>query len=480
LENFVTAQPIDDTLATFAQKLSDRCSPQLSALTFTSAKFGLRAIADVAQIYARQPLTALAIAGLDPQHLQPFLQELAGARNLRSLTLDHIADFPLKQLFPRLETLETLALIHCNIDIPLFLKTAGRSKSFTVRSLNLSGNDATPGFGSTFSFPPSVRKIVLNAVAFNRDAFAAAIRYCLASTAVTSLSMQNVSLAGADLERACKSVVGRPDFRGARLAVQEVFWDNNTVTPSLLELLERCPELRLLSLNGSLAGGDQSIRLLSEFLACNATLHELRICGTMQRSLASWQIAKLLESLKTYNRTILRIDLSHNVFDQKSFDEISDLLLKNRVIARVEFQNFRMPELVPLETFLKRVVGRGAPLEIPLPRVDLEEMQRNGALGAETLRRLLALFGKIAAGDPTVAIPPETRQAVGQPPAPSYRSAPEAEDTPSAAAQEFVPGPDEWKVACEPVPPVDNSTILAEFQEEFAIDQLIVKVKGAG
>jgi hypothetical protein len=474
VEHFATAHPVDDGFAAFAQRLADRCPPRLVGLGFSGARFGAGAIADLARVYTRQMLTTLSLAGgLDAQQMPALFQGLVYARALRSLALDRVQGFPMKQLFARLEILETLALTHCDIEVPVFLKGAGRSKNFAVRALDLSGNEASAGFGTTFVFPPSIQKLTVNSVSFTRESFAATVRHCLAAHSLVSLSMQNVGLAGAEVERAFNLVAVHPELRGTAFALREFFWDNNEVTPSFFKVLERCPGLQLLSLNGSLAGADQSVPLLAEFLAVDTGLRELRICGTIQRSLTGWQIGKVLEPLKAYNRTLLRIDLSHNVLDTKTLDEIADFLLRNRVITRIQFQNCKLPDMAPLEAFLSRVATRGAPIEIPLPRVDLEEMYAKGVVTAEAITALVATLGRLAVGDSSIAIPPETQQAP-TPPVPSYRGeqqgAQHAQDGDAA---------DEWEIAYEAVPPVDNSAIMLEFREEFTIEKLLVKVKGA-
>jgi hypothetical protein len=469
IEHFATAHPIDDTFSLFVQRLLDHCPPRLVGLGFTGSRFDPKAISALATVYSRVMLTTLSISnGLDVQQMPALFQELVIARALRSLSLDHIQDFPLKELFSRLEILENLSLIHCSIEVPVFLRAAGRSQTFVVRNLDLSGNVASAGFGTKFVFPASVQKLALNSVAFTRESLAATIRHCLVAPSLGSLSMQNVGLAGVEVERAFSLVLGRPELRGATFALREFFWDHNEVTSSFFQVLDRCPGLQLLSLNGALASTDQSVPLLAEFLAVDTGLRDLRICGTMQRSLVAAQIAKLFESLKVYNRTLLRIDLSHNVLDTIALDEIAELLVRNCVIARVEFQNCRLPDIASLEAFLRKVAARGAPIEIPLPRVDLEEMHAKGTASTEAIMALVVMIGKIAAGDSSIAIPVEAKEGP-VPPVPSYRREKGAQEEDAL---------DEWEIVYEAVPAVDNSAIMLEFKEEFTIQKLLVKVRG--
>jgi hypothetical protein len=316
--------------------------------------------------------------------------------------------------------------------------------------------------------------------------------------------MQNVGLSSADLETIFAQLLVRPEITDVRFLLTELRWDNNHVTPSFLRVLEKCPQLHILSLNGSITGADKSIQHLSDFLSVNTTIQDLSLRGTVQRRLPAWQLITALEHFKVYNRTITRLDLSHNSFDQRAFDNLADLLLKNRVLACVRFQNFGFPDPLVLDGFLKQLLPRGAPIEIPLPRVDLEEMLRSGMLNLQVLAGLLTLLARLAAGDRTIPLPPQSLSRAAEPPEPGYRvsgepppPAPAAEGAPTAKAAAAegppdapraagsapapgVPVPGEWELVFDSVPPPDNDALLRSFWEEFSPDKLLAKVKSSG
>jgi hypothetical protein len=148
VQSVTVHQAMDDGFAAFANLVSEKCSCLF--LSFTSPKIGTKAIRSLAQIYVRQPIEGLALSNcLDRQHLSAFFTELQRPRNLKSLALDHIEEVNLKVFFPRLEQFETLSLARCHIDVPLFLKSASRSRTFAVQTLDLSSNLSTRGLGRT-------------------------------------------------------------------------------------------------------------------------------------------------------------------------------------------------------------------------------------------------------------------------------------------------------------------------------------------
>jgi hypothetical protein len=204
---------------------------------------------------------------------------------------------------------------------------------------------------------------------------------------------------------------------------------------------------------------------------------DFRIGATMQRGMAPAQLIKVLEAFKTFNRTVQTLELSHNTFDQKALDELGGVLLMNRVLRSVSFQDFGLADQpAAFETFLRRLFGRGAPLEIPTPRVDFEEMTKKKLLDNQGLQRMLTSLAKIAAGEPAIEIPPETRTRVARPPEPSYRETERQTD----AKNPFPPLPDEWRIRARPVPPPDSTETLRNFSQEYTLQKLMEKLKTPG
>jgi hypothetical protein len=183
------------------------------------------------------------------------------------------------------------------------------------------------------------------------------------------------------------------------------------------------------------------------------------------------------------------IDLSHNIFDPKSLDELSKVLVADRVIRKIGLQDCGMSEVSVIEDFLKKIVARGAPLDLPIPREDLEELViRQKSIDLDGLSGLIALFAKVRQGDSTVILPEETLQRVAPPPQPSYRQTPGGDPTPGLAEgtdgaqpmRMIRPSPNEWEFEVPNVPEPDNSAIFSQFHEVFSVEKLLGKLRGGG
>jgi hypothetical protein len=490
VRDFATFTPINESFAAFAALVAEKANPNLTSLSFNGPKIGLKSIKGIAAIYARQPVVGLSLSNCfaDAQHLRAFFDEIQTTRALRSLALDRSEELNLKTFINRLEGFETLALTKCSIDVCPFLKGVGKMPTFKVRSVDLSGNVADRGLGHEWLWAKSIHELRLNDLAMTRDGFVVLFRYCLTAPTIETVSIQNAGLPSAELERALAQIIARSEMQEVKHGLKALYWDQNPVTPSFCRILELLDGLQLLSLNGCLSGADQSIRLLSEYLSHNETVNDLRICGTAQHSLATWQIVKLFEPLKTYNRTVARLQLSGNQFDAKTLDELADLLFANRIIVQIDLDSTGITEPAVWEKFISKVQGRGARLEIPFPRIDVAKMAAAHTANIAWMQKILSMFGRIAAGSPAIEIPRETIVRTRKPTdTPSYRveasevapaSGPSIVATPPRGNVEkdvFALLPDEWTITFEPVPePVpDDETVLQQFQEVFALERLL-------
>jgi hypothetical protein len=489
---FASGQVPDNGFSSFTKAVREKCSPALSLLSFNGTPLRLREIQGIASIYVEKPIAGLSISnGMDAIQMQAFFAQFAHPMNLRSLTFDNINNVDLETFFACLESFDKLGLTRCRLELSVFLRNAVRSKCFAVRNLDLSGNMANGSFGSTSRLPPSIRKITLNDMRFTEDVFEETIRFCLTAPSVTSLSLGNVGLARAEIEKILSGLLARPDMNGVRFAVTKFRWDDNPITPAFLRMVERCPDLRFLSLNGCLSGEDQSIQLVGEFLNVNTSVTRLSICGTTKGRLPPEELLKILEPFRRYNRTVTSLDLSNNSLDESTFEQLAVILIQNCVLTKVALRNFDLRDETVFEKFLRSLLRRGAPLTIPFPRFDLQEMIQSDSPDSAILSGILGRLEKVAQGDHMVTIPENSRVQAAAPPTPSYRTGagfPTHAAVPSEAAARPAgpqappgpaPPPGEWDIVFESVPPIDKEALLREFQEAYTLTKLLQRVKGA-
>jgi hypothetical protein len=234
-------------------------------------------------------------------------------------------------------------------------------------------------------------------------------------------------------------------------SVRELLWEHNSITPGLFRALEKCEGLRLLSLNG-LRPSDEDTRILTQFLASNRTLEELRIADTSPELLHA-----VFECLRTGNRTIKIINASQNAFNGTLTSSLVQLLLQNCVTGQVVLG------IRQSEAFYRSLLPRGRPLVIDGDVTDPEIAQ---------------LLDRLRNGDPEINIPKEALGLAED----SVAALVEGIDSQAGRGPVVIrpnpePDPDEWVCAIEPIPLPDNEGLMAEFRAENSIRALLAQIK---
>jgi hypothetical protein len=187
-------------------------------------------------------------------------------------------------------------------------------------------------------------------------------------------------------------------------------------------------------------------------------------------------------SFRTFNRTVKSLDLAHNIFDLKAVETLGDVLMANRVITKVNLQDWGLTEPELFEGLLKKLKGRGKSLEVPFPRTDLvEAVLRDKTLDREGLDRILGLWAKVADGDTGIQIPSDTVQRPAEaPPEPGYRVAPgESSGGSQGPATIDEPNQGEWAITFPPVPPGDVTRIWEDFRQAYSVEKLLGTLRGS-
>jgi hypothetical protein len=125
-------------------------------------------------------------------------------------------------------------------------------------------------------------------------------------------------------------------------------------------------------------------------------------------------------------------------------------------------EDIGVPYPAVLENFLNKIHIRGAKLDIPVPRVDVDEMIRNKTIDSSGIQRLFEIFKRLSSGNRAIGI-----------------STPVSEVIPMQAKEEADLAIGEWGLEIDPIPEPDNAEILRAFDEEFALEKLVAKIKAA-
>jgi hypothetical protein len=483
VRHFATAEAADDSFGALSEGIADRQATQIESLKFSCPELRSRHLRAISELYQAWPIPALTISvGLGAKSGAMFFKLMSSAQNLRSLTLDRLEGLSALDLVAHIDRLESLSLTRCGIDITQFLTVLERRR-VVLRTLDLSGNLATRNVAKVFNFPPSLEKFIADDVMFRPSPFEWILRRLFALRKPLIASFKSNDLRAEQIDNVFRSVITRVPPPPTGYSLVELWWDNNYLTHGMVALLERCRQLQVLSLSGCQSQAEEAGKLLSAFLARNRCITELRVAGTMQHSISPLLVRAVIECLRVSNRSVAVVDLSHQELDADLIDALVQLLLDNRAIAALDFQDCRITDPAILDGFLRRLLPRGRPLRVALPSIDIEEMYRIGTIDDVAHKRLIGLVEALGKGDPAIFVPDETVQLPADAPGPpefEELEVPQPEVMTAAPVKRtgVLADPMEWVTTVEPIPQPNDEEVLNAFYAENSIPALLAKLKG--
>jgi hypothetical protein len=319
-----------------------------------------------------------------------------------------------------------------------------------AKGLDLSGNLATRQLQRGITLPPTADRFVADDIEFGPGPFGQVLKAVFTTRRPIAASLSNNRMKPNDVDEVFRGLITKVAPR-AGFSVRELFWERNSIAPGLFRALEKCEGLKLLSLNG-LRPGDEDARMLTQFLASNRTVEELRIAQTSPGLLQA-----VFGCLRTGNRTVKVLNASQNAFDERLSGSLADLLLENCVIGKV------VMGVRQSEDFYRRLLPRRRPLVID---------------GDSTDPDIAQLLDKLRNGDQGINVPMGALKL----PEKSVPSLVEGMESQASGGTLVIrpnmePDPNEWVCAIEPVPLPDNEALMAEFRAENSIQALLAQIK---
>jgi hypothetical protein len=447
----VTAEKANDQFITLSEHLPDAPS-QIVCLTFANCELRGRHIQVIANIYQRLRIPGIRLVGeLFPKYSLPFCRAMQPIETLKSLSIDACLEFSAFETLAYFERwpLEWFGVTRCGMELNIFFFNLDR-RSISLKGLDVSGNVATRPLQRILALPPTLDRFVADDIEFGIEIFAQVLKTVFTTRRPIAVSLSNNHLKPGNVDEVFRALVAKV-APNSGFAVRELFWERNCITPGMFGTLERCERLRLLSLSG-LRPGDDDARILTQFLASNCTVEELRIANTSPELLQA-----VFGCLRTGNRTVKVINVAENAFDKRLNNSLAELLLENCVIERV-VMTFKQSE-----DFYRRLLPRGRPLVID---GDFSEPE------------IASLLDKLRAGDSEIIVPREALELSSR----SVTALIERLESKSGGGPVVIrpslePDPNEWVCAIEPVPLPDNEVLMAEFRAENSIAALLAQIK---
>jgi hypothetical protein len=472
IRTIATAEVVDDSFDCIAEKVPD---PLVSNIQHITIKTLLRSrhIAVVSQLCNAYRIPSVTISNCHSEsHVSIILKTLT---TIRSLTLDHVEGFDHydSTLRPN-ASLEELGITYSSVNLTWFLVSFERH-NLRIKRLNLSGNHTARAVVKPFAFPESFERFIANDVEFQPESFVNIFRALLEVRTPLSVSLSYLrGMPPEDIEISFQAIITRAPSSRNRDSITEFLWDENPVTPSLVQLLERLLQLEILSVRGI---SNESAVLISGYLRRKPPVRELRIGGTRVGELQIEGFVEILRAMKEGNRTVQRIDVKMVTLNDVT-QALAGLLLGNRVIQELMLDCCNLQDADDLIRFLESLLPRGVPLIVQLPPTDMEWMSRARIMVAEVHGQLTRLVKELAAGDPAIVAPPETLELPAMRMASEEEEACDPEDTEDVEVTRPPRTPDarEWEVEIDRPPPRDNAAIWANFREEFSFPALLSQI----
>ena len=335
-------------------------------------------------------------------------------QSLFSLTLDGTRNLDIYLLLRSINTISSLSIANCNIELSLFFGFLELVQDLKLISLNLTGNKATQLIKDNTKLPNSLEEIRVEYIAFKDDNLLRLMKLLTqkpmkidASRAILDETKWNHFFDNIDLLPTDK--------------ITSLNWSENAIYLEFIDFLDTCTTLESLYLNGCFGKGDSLIlKEFSKFVSASTTLKEVSATGTPKKTFGDDELLLFLKGFAT-NRSVLSIDISNQAITSKSLNPIKYLLLTNRKIEKMKIGTHKLYRPEFLLKFYQLLAPRGTPLTLDFPSSDIILFQENQMITRDFLSQIHEAYDLLLRGDPSVKVPKGSIQREKEVPKPAKR-----------------------------------------------------------
>ena len=477
LESVTTREPFDGTFAEFCDAVERKPANMLKDITFGQRVIKKEHIEAIARLYRAQPIGGIAFLScrMSRDFFGVLYEKLIKpAKNLTSIALNNLRGVPLSDVIHAVQHMSRASLERCDLDLSVFFREMNRD-TFEPKSLNLSGNIVTRSIGIGTVLPRRLRVLWLNKLEGDIRHKLEILGAVVLNGYLEELRIQDLGGKPDALDKAMENLSKQLNYESNQ-TLDSLYFDNNYITPQVLCFFERLSNLHLLSVSGCVAA-EKDAQILGEYLANNRTITEFHIDGTIHQRMDPPALKTLLRYMEK-NRSIRTFRFAHNTLDSETFDALADMLLRNRIIESISFEDCGLTDPNVLKRFLDKLTSRGAPITIPLPKVEIERMNAAGVLDKDQEEVLVQLTERLKNGYMAVPIPRETVEMPSELPIRSYHPAPAPTSARGTVESEVYPYDfHEWDIqaTCPPAP--DNTDFFAHVATQYCLSQLYESIK---
>ncbi|OHS99377.1 hypothetical protein TRFO_34191 [Tritrichomonas foetus] len=394
----------------FIDSLKKSSNIHLKGLSFMNAvDFSNKNLEQIQKLFSNsqnEQLNSLVLSGISPTKRITNLFNKGALNSVRYLALDKTIDLDFPILIPALNNIQVLSLKYCNLEITSVIKVLYES-NLHLKYLDLSSNICTEKFPHNISLPSDLDCLYINDMKWEETTFPDFFEAILRSDSDNGLKLHCDSLKISDNDYSLTFEMVKSIPAGF---LTEFSWNNNQIHENLMEFLVKNVDLHVLFLKGVFSVYvKQPIIKFCKILPRFVGLTHLVLSGTRGNEIGD-EIISICESLKKLNR-LHYLDVSNNMILDEGIHSLLDLLLNNKSIKTICFDNSEISSTGVLDEFISELIKARRRIKISYPREDIEKLLSFFDISPEYVENLKIKIKCVAEGEHSILPPKPIRVA---------------------------------------------------------------------
>lgn len=406
-----------DDIAAIPEALKNNPNSPLTQLTFSRTNFTPQYFQYLNEIVQMLPFKELAfenaITANDLNQLVDNDAILFAMTSAQTLTFKTIKGIILTPIISAIHSLKEINLINCQVSIDELMTLLPSTKMQVVR---VYGGTATNKLNTKITLPSTLYSLAFDKITWEGNTLAQMWQLCighLQKVTVTShnendLSFVNppdtkrdmvtLSFASATLSKTqWNDFFSAMDYRIGSKLLKELDWSENPFQPQILYFMMNCPKLHVINANGCFSPNSSNIQDFTDFLNASKTIKKLSIKGTSNCRLK--QASNLFFDNLKGNTRLLELDVSDNEIGDEGLSELLDLLMVNKTIKKIRFENNDIVNPKSYYTFFDTLKECGSKLNILYPDKDLYGMYKANLIDGKSVNYIQDCYGRVVSAD---------------------------------------------------------------------------------
>lgn len=175
-------------------------------------------------------------------------------------------------------------------------------------------------------------------------------------------------------------------------------WRSNHLHKVFFLFLEKCSNLRSITLDGCFPSGDNLLPLFVAYLSeTKQNIKRLSCAGTTRRWLGP-DGSKIIIQCLSSNRTIQHVNLRNNRSGRQMFIDLAQILNRNRFVESIQIDGNDVSTLVTYQNFFTSLRERGKPLKVDWPEQEMNDILQYGTADKNLVEKVRKIYLDVISG----------------------------------------------------------------------------------